>query len=683
MRSQPPSRHPRQLGSSRPRRAGRQRQASPGPALSPTRTTTIITRPEALTPTLRAAMAARGHSVLVQPLLSIEPLRATVPAPSRYQAVVATSATAVDILGIATSDRQCRLFVVGDAGVRAAARAGFARTESAVNAQAQALAIRSSLDPACGPLLYVAGRHRARDLRRLLPDFQIELVEVYAAAKLSRLTPAVRRALKRRQVASIAFYSARAADAFVTAAKRGEVMREAQQAQAVCLSPRIAARLKAQGWRRVWAARVPTADHINAHLLGRRVTTATDTIPEAALTANAAKVQAMAEEKTTPSPNPRPDRPEDTATTEVASADPVETAPEVSHEPSGRSSGPGWLALAAVAVLAAIGGGYLWHTGQESRDIMRAEIQDLRASFNDLEQNGTGAKLEDLSSRVDQAMRLAEEAQQQVSSAGGANADELAGLKANLNDLQSLASQADEARSGQTETLKRLQSEAENLVQQIGGLQSNSEAQEEARAQLQQSIAALQQQVTQLSEQVSSIEEWRQNVKPESLAEGLVALSDLRQVVDSGAPFKTALEHVQNVVPAAAGASGQWVSMADQGIPSLTELSERLDRIAHDLPASPKKDESVVDSAVNWLMSGVRIENEDVASEDPRDAAITEAEQALGAGDAKAAAQAVEPFLADAPDLAAWHSALSARIAAEETISGWEEAVLKSSGGSN
>ena len=78
----------------------------------------LITRPRAEAAVLARELEARGHEVLVEPLLTIAPVADVIPALDDVQAILLTSANAVPALR--GTNPRLPVFVVGEATARAA-----------------------------------------------------------------------------------------------------------------------------------------------------------------------------------------------------------------------------------------------------------------------------------------------------------------------------------------------------------------------------------------------------------------------------------------------------------------------------------------------------------------------------------------------------------------------------------
>ena len=615
--------------------------------------TVLITRPDSVTATLKSRLSARGQALLVQPLLQTKPVPADLPAPDGYQAVVASSAAALAILAARTSDRSTKLYVVGSATARAAAAAGFVSVRTAPDARSLAALIRRELSPAGGPLLYAAGVHRARDMQRLLSVFTVDMVELYNAAKVTSLAPAVRRAIRQGRVRQIAFYSARAADAFVAAARRAGVLPQARLATALCLSPRIAARLRAHGWRDAWAAPQPAAALIEARLTGVHppANTAND-IPPAPIPAS----------EPIPLSSPSP-------AAKAATEEPMTSPAPNSNTESARAA-PGWPAVIGVGVLAAVFAGAVWYLSNDRTKELQAEVSGLRAELSALNLDPGKAERTALAARAEEAAKVA------TALAGVA---EKAAEKATVDRL------ADQVQALSARTDSAVQALSAKTSAGMQTLQAQTQQAEAKAASQAEALSALDGKVAALESRVAKIEGWAGSTPPAQLAERLIALSELRRVVDNGIPFANALARARSAVPDVAAASGGWLDRADRGIPSYAELAKQLDQIERQLPL-PKSDASgnaAVNSALGVLLSGIRVDGQGALVDDPNRNAVAAARKALAAGDAKAADEAMASVAGNDNALDEWRADLAARMQADAAISDWEAKILASVSGSS
>lgn len=260
----------------------------------------LVTRAEPDGERTAALLRGRGHDVLLQALLRIDPVVDAELGSGPWAAVLFTSANAVRA---AASHRRFKeiaglpAYAVGRRTQAAAVAAGFGPVMSAdadVNALAALIAssMPSSMPPASRndaaanastfreggrepsaarrqsgsglPLLYCAGEDRAGDLPGSLQarGLRVDTACVYRAAMVADLAPDVRAALAAASIDAVLHYSARTAAAFVAAATAAGIRDLSIQARHLCLSAQVAAPLAAAG-----AGAIDVASKPNEHAL--------------------------------------------------------------------------------------------------------------------------------------------------------------------------------------------------------------------------------------------------------------------------------------------------------------------------------------------------------------------------------------------------------------------------------
>src|ERR1700733_10147051 len=144
----------------------------------------LLTRPKADAQRTAAALRARGHEVIVAPLLDLEILPDADLGDGSWSAVLVTSANAVRaITGHPLRDelRNIAVFTVGDRTAQAMRDCGFATVTSAAgNVGDLATLVVAQLKPPAR-LLYLAGEERSGDLAGLLRgrNFTVHTALVY------------------------------------------------------------------------------------------------------------------------------------------------------------------------------------------------------------------------------------------------------------------------------------------------------------------------------------------------------------------------------------------------------------------------------------------------------------------------------------------------------------------------
>ena len=217
----------------------------------------LVTRPEADGARTAALLRARGHDVVLAPLLRIVSVDFELP-DKAWSAVVMTSANAAR--GVARHPRRDALtaldaFVVGRHTAEAARAAGF-RTVHSAEGDKDDLAdlLRACLGKHSAPLLYLAGQDRAGDLA--VGGVPIATVVAYRAVKAERFAPAVVAALGQGAFDGVLHFSARSAQAYLDCAAHERMLERALAPMHFCLSQQVAQPLSAAG-----AAAVRIAPH--------------------------------------------------------------------------------------------------------------------------------------------------------------------------------------------------------------------------------------------------------------------------------------------------------------------------------------------------------------------------------------------------------------------------------------
>ncbi len=210
----------------------------------------VVTRPQEDAERTAATLRARGHEVLVAPLLAVEPV--PVELATNWGGVIITSANAAHAIATHPAREalvKLKLFAVGKRSADAARQVGFTDVTSAggdVRDLIRTLVARKA--DAQAPLLYLAGEDRARDLIGELTARGIaaEMAVVYRAAALP-FPAALAAALKIGAVDAVLHYSARSTESYVAGAQAAGLAAPALAVRHICLSPQVAAPLIAAG----------------------------------------------------------------------------------------------------------------------------------------------------------------------------------------------------------------------------------------------------------------------------------------------------------------------------------------------------------------------------------------------------------------------------------------------------
>ena len=206
----------------------------------------LVTRPASDGERTAETLRARGHQVLLAPLLRVEPVPADLPAET-FEAVVMTSANAARAL----ADQPARVrvlahpvFAVGRRTAEAAWAAGFSQVRSSDGDQSD-LARAIVEGGLRGPLIYLAGEDRAGDLVGDLAGYGIRLhtLVVYRAAVVERFPGDLETALREGGLEGVLHFSRRTADAYMAGAAAAGLLTAALVPVHYCLSRQVAAAL--------------------------------------------------------------------------------------------------------------------------------------------------------------------------------------------------------------------------------------------------------------------------------------------------------------------------------------------------------------------------------------------------------------------------------------------------------
>lgn len=203
----------------------------------------VITRPQGDGERTATALRARGHEVLVAPLMRVQEIAANLA--GEWGAVIVTSANAPNAIAHNPARDaliKLPLFAVGQRSAEAARQAGFINVTSAGGD------VRDLVNMLMGehantkaPLLYLAGEDRAADLIGELSTRGIaaEMRVVYRAVA-APFPPALIEALRAGEVDIVMHFSRRSAENYMAGAKKAGIAGLALAVRHLCLSAQVA-----------------------------------------------------------------------------------------------------------------------------------------------------------------------------------------------------------------------------------------------------------------------------------------------------------------------------------------------------------------------------------------------------------------------------------------------------------
>ena len=217
----------------------------------------VVTRPAPDGERTAEALRARGHDVVLAPLMRVEPLAADLA--GDFAAVIITSANAPRAITRdprAAALKSLPVYAVGKRSADAAREAGFTNVASADGDARVLLRFIGSKPP--GLLLYLAGENRAADLAGALGRIgnAVKTAVVYRAVN-NAFTAELVDALTRGQVDAVLHFSQRSAANYLAGAKAAGLFSQALSPSHFCMSGRIAKAIAAAGATSVHVAARP------------------------------------------------------------------------------------------------------------------------------------------------------------------------------------------------------------------------------------------------------------------------------------------------------------------------------------------------------------------------------------------------------------------------------------------
>jgi len=230
----------------------------------------LITRPQEDAGPLAALLVDRGCSVLIEPMLEIEPLPVSpVTDLVGVQGLLFTSANGVRACG-PEADRSLPVYAVGAATANAARQAGF-RTVNGAGGDVASLArlVTGHCDPEAGRLLHITASDRAGDLSGLLvrAGFVVRRLVLYRARPATGLSATTRAALAANEIDAVLLFSPRTARTLIALIMTAGLLAACRNVTAVCLSAAVAEAIgEPESWRSVHVAGQPDQEALLAEL---------------------------------------------------------------------------------------------------------------------------------------------------------------------------------------------------------------------------------------------------------------------------------------------------------------------------------------------------------------------------------------------------------------------------------
>jgi uroporphyrinogen-III synthase len=229
----------------------------------------LITRPRAEATVLAQELEARGHQVMIEPLLTIAPVADVIPALDGVQAILLTSANAVPALR--GTNLRLPVFVVGEATARAAREHGCEQVHVAAgDARSLVRLVVARCRPSEGTLLHLCGAEVRPGLAQPLEaaDFALRRQAVYRVVAANSLSAQAIAAIRRRAIDAVLLFSPRTASVLVGLLAGHELAGCLGRTEAICLSAAVAEPCRGLQWKAVRIAARPEVGSLLGQLEG-------------------------------------------------------------------------------------------------------------------------------------------------------------------------------------------------------------------------------------------------------------------------------------------------------------------------------------------------------------------------------------------------------------------------------
>lgn len=224
----------------------------------------LVTRPiEAAAETV-AALKARGHDAIVEPLLAIHIEDGTPVPTDHYAALILTSANGARAAGRRVVSRNIKVIAVGPATAQAARQQGFAEVETASGQGIAGIVAHLAEKPVPrdSALLHVTGADVAGDLGRALAGLglKVDRRQLYRAERAPALSAGLVDSLRSGSIGAALFFSPRTAEIFCEHIRAGGLEATLAPVIACAISANAAQSLNTLGFRKVLLAKETSLD---------------------------------------------------------------------------------------------------------------------------------------------------------------------------------------------------------------------------------------------------------------------------------------------------------------------------------------------------------------------------------------------------------------------------------------
>lgn len=214
----------------------------------------LITRPEDSAAETAYALNQKGYLSFCEPFLEVVFHDVELPDMQPYDALVFTSANAVQAFILKNDQRDMIAYCVGEQTLIAVRQAGFKKYKSAQGKVSDLIEMIKN-EPIKDKILYV----RARDIVQpfTVEGKDVEEITLYHTEKTKEISQNCLDLMKAGAFSSVLFYSARTAQIFVELAEKHGIKECLKQCKALCLGDSMIEYVTNLQWKNVAVAKTP------------------------------------------------------------------------------------------------------------------------------------------------------------------------------------------------------------------------------------------------------------------------------------------------------------------------------------------------------------------------------------------------------------------------------------------
>lgn len=226
----------------------------------------LVTRPQPAADEFAEKLRRDGYTAYIAPMMEYAAVAADLGDLASYQALVFTSAQAVQVFCGLSAERKQPILAVGDATAAAAKKAGFAHIHSARgNSQDVAALIKAeNLKLNLKKILHLCSADTTDDIGAEVAKAGVEVVRriVYKAELVNTIPEDIVAALQRGTIDTVMLFSARTAGNFVRLMIAKGLRNVCPRLEVICISDAVAGALRELPWRAIRIARQPRMEAV-------------------------------------------------------------------------------------------------------------------------------------------------------------------------------------------------------------------------------------------------------------------------------------------------------------------------------------------------------------------------------------------------------------------------------------